>query len=193
MGPSTVTGTGLGAFTSDAISASPSTPIGGFAPAVAEMGFELDIGSGDVVRNMASCVRPSSDSGGRTPPRRKRGVARGLRKSAGGGGGSDSSVLLGSHERKVRWDRGSACADVVPGAGLGRGLGVATVLVPSPELDPVLALALSGTELQGNSERREGKNRRGGTLVVFGERCDGLVGAAGSSASGSTTLGGTMA
>lgn len=187
MGPITVTGTGLGAFPNNAISASPSTPIGGFALAeVVEMEFELDIGSGDVVRNMASCARPSSDSGGRTPPRRKRGVARGLRKSVGGGGGSDSSVLLGSHERKVRWDRGSACAGVMPGAGLDRVLGVATVPVPSPELEPVLALALSGTELQGNSGRREGKNRRGGTLVVFGERRDGLVGAAGSSTSGST-------
>jgi len=197
-GPSTVTGTGLGALPSDAISASPpSTPPGGFAPVgvVLERVFELDMGSGDVVRSMASCVRPSSDSGGRTPPRRKRGVARGLRKSAGGGGGSDSSALLGNHERNVRWDRASACAaDVVPGAGLGRVLGVATVPVPSPELEPVLAPALSGTGLQGNSGRRDGKNRRGGTLVVLGERRDELVvGAAASSASGSTTLGAAMA
>jgi hypothetical protein len=37
---------------------------------------------------------------------------------------------------------------------------------------------LSGTGLQGNSGRRDGKNRRGGTLVVFGARrgdVDGIV------------------
>ena len=96
-------------------------------------------------------------------------------------------MLLGNHERNVRWDRASACADVVPGAGLDRMLGVATVPVPSPELEPVLAVALSGTGLQGNSERRDGKNRRGGTFVVLGESRDELVvSAVGSSASGST-------
>ena len=101
-------------------------------------------------------------------------------------------MLLGNHESNVRWDRASACAaDAVPGTGLGRVLGVA---VPSPELEPVLlAPALSGTGLQGNSGRRDGKNRRGGTFVVLGEsRDEVVVGAVASSASGST-LGAAMA
>jgi hypothetical protein len=143
------------------------------------------------VRSMAMCGRASSDSGGRTPPRRKRGVVRGLRRSACGGGGRESSVLLGSQERKVRCGRPSAwaCVVTVPGAGLVRELGVATGPAPNPEFVPVLALALalSGTGLQGNSGRREGKNRRGGTFVVLGERRDEVVvGAVVSSASGST-------
>ncbi len=79
-----------------------------------------------------------------------------------------------------------------------RALGVtaAPVLVPIPEPVPVLTLLLSELGLHGNSGRRVGKNRRGGTHVVFGERRDDVVavvvgGAAGSSASGSgpgTTL-----
>jgi hypothetical protein len=98
-------------------------------------------------------------------------------------------VLLGNQERKVRWDRPSACVVAVPGAGLDRALGVATDPVPNPEPVPVLGLglALSGTGLQGNSGRRDGKNRRGGTFVVFGERRDEVVvGAVVSSGSGST-------
>jgi hypothetical protein len=70
------------------------------------------IGSGDVVRNIVTCSSggwASSDSCGRTPPRRKRDATRGLRKSAGGSGGSEVSALLGSHERNVRCDRASAC------------------------------------------------------------------------------------
>jgi len=141
------------------------------------------------------------DSGGRTPPRRKRGIVREPRRSAGGGGGSESSALLGSHERKVRGDRPSACVVVVvvvvvagvDGAGLDCALGVAAVPVPEPEPVPVLVLVLSG--LHGNSGRRVGKNRRGGTHVVFGERRDDIVAVvvvdAESSASGSgpgTTL-----
>jgi len=62
-------------------------------------------GSGDSVRRSATCGlgKGSSDSGGRTPPRRKRGVARGLlRKSVEGGGGSARRALLGSQERNVR-------------------------------------------------------------------------------------------
>jgi hypothetical protein len=122
-----------------------------------------------------TCGRPSSDSGGRTPPRRKRGVVRGLRRSAGVGG-SESRVLLGSHERYVRWSRVSVCVTVVAGgagAGLERALGVATtpvpVLAPEPVLRVVLGVGLSGMGLHGNSGRRGWKNRRGGTLVVFGE------------------------
>jgi hypothetical protein len=126
------------------------------------------------------------------------------RRSAGGGGGRESSALLGSHERNVRGDRPSAGVDVVvvvaavDGAGLDRTLGVtaAPVPVPIPEPVPVLTLLLSELGLHGNSGRRVGKNRRGGTHVVFGERRDDVVavvvvGAAGSSASGSgpgTTL-----
>jgi hypothetical protein len=120
------------------------------------------------------------------------------RRSAGGGGGSESSALLGSHERNVRGDRPSACVVVVvvvvavDGAGLDRELGVAVAPVPEPL--PILELVLSG--LHGNSGRRVGKNRRGGTHVVFGERRDDnvvvvVVDAAESSASGSgpgTTL-----
>jgi hypothetical protein len=50
----------------------------------------------------------------------------------------------------------------------------------------VLGVALSGAGLRGSSGRRDGKNRQGGTLVVFGERSDDVVtGAAESSASGS--------
>jgi hypothetical protein len=116
------------------------------------------------------------------------------RRSAGGGGGSESSALLGNHERNVRGDRPSACVVVVvaavDGAGLDRALGVAAGPVPVPVLEPVL----SG--LHGNSGRRVGKNRRGGTHVVFGERRDDNVAVvvvedAESSASGSgpgTTL-----
>jgi hypothetical protein len=102
----------------------------------------------------------------------------------------------------VRGDRPSACVVVVvvvvavDGAGLDRALGVAPAPVPEPipEPVPVLELVLSG--LHGNSGRRVGKNRRGGTHVVFGERRDDnvavvVVDAAESSASGSgpgTTL-----
>jgi hypothetical protein len=90
----------------------------------------------------------------------------------------------------VRWGRPSACVIAIPGAGLNRVFGVATGPVPNPELVPVLvALALSGTGLQGNSGRRDGKNRRGGTFVVFGERRDDVVvGADVSSPSGSTLV-----
>ena len=117
------------------------------------------------------------------------------RRSAGGGGGSESSALLGSQERNVRGDRPSACVVVVvvvavvavDGAGLDRALRV--VATPVPEPVPVL----SG--LHGSSGRRVGKNRRGGTHVVFGERRDDIVAVdvvdAESSASGSgpgTTL-----
>jgi hypothetical protein len=179
----------LGAFPSE--DTSPSTSIPTLAPSSTEgeTVFELVIGSGDVVRSIAMCGRARSDSGGRTPPRRNRGVVRGLRRSACGGGGRESSVLLGNQERKVRWDRPSACVVAVPGAGLDRALGVATGPVPNPEPVPVLGLglALSGTGLQGNSGRRDGKNRRGGTFVVFGERRDEVVvGAVVSSGSGST-------
>ena len=156
------------------------------------MGFGLASGSGDVVRSIVTCGRPRRDSGGRTPPRRRRGVVRGLRRSAGGGGGSESNALLGSHERNVRCNRVSAaCVGVivaVDGAGLDRVLGVGTGPVPIPKPVPVLALALalSGMGLHGSSGRRDGKNRRGGTLVVFGESGDhGNVCAAESSASGS--------
>ena len=168
-------GAGVGAASpSDGIP--PSTPTPGL-PAGSGKVIALPIGSGDCTM---TCGRPSSDSGGRTPPRRKRGVGRGLRRSAGGCGGSGSSVLLGSHERNVRWSRASAaCVAVVvvviaAGAGLERPLGVATTPVPVPEPVPVLVLvlvlvvALSGTGLHGSSGRRDGKNRRGGTLVVFG-------------------------
>ena len=73
-------------------------------------------GSGDSVRNNATCGRGTgnSDSGGRTPPRRRRGAARGLlRASVGGGGGSARSALLGSQDRNVRWSRGGSvcCCD----------------------------------------------------------------------------------
>ena len=112
---------------------------------------------------------PSRDSGGRTPPRRKCGIAREPRRSAGGGGGSESSALLGCHERNVGGGRPSVCVVVVvvvavDGAGLDRALGIAAVPVPVPIPEPVPVL--SG--LHGNSGRRVGKNRRGGTHVVFG-------------------------
>jgi len=100
------------------------------------------------------------------------------RRSAGGGGGSESSALLGSHERNVRGDRPSACVVVVvvvvaavDGVGLDRVLGVVAAPVLEPIPEPVLLL--SG--LHGNSGRRVGKNRRGGTHVVFGERRDDIV------------------
>ena len=189
-GASTVSGAILGALPSDNVPPSTSTPA--LALTNAETGVGMGSGSGEVVRSMAACDRPSSDSGGRTPPRRRRGVTRRLCRSAGGGGGRASSVLLGSHERNVRWDRVSGCVDADPGAGLDRALGVATVPVPIPELVlVVLVLALSGTGLHGSSGRRDGKNRRGGTLVVFGERRgDVVIDTAGSSGSGSTL--GTM-
>ena len=91
----------------------------------------------------------------------------------------------------MRGDRPSTCVVVVvivvavDGAGLERALRVvaAPVLEPIPELVPVL----SG--LHGSSGRRVGKNRRGGTHVVFGERRDDIVAVdvvdAESSASGS--------
>ena len=182
-------------FTDDT---SPSIPALGAAAVVPP--FEPGIGSGDSVRSILISW-PSRDSGGRTPPRRKRGIVREPRRSAGGGGGSESSALLGSHERNVRGDRPSACVVVVvvvvavaavDGAGLDRVLGVAAAPVPEPV--PVLEPVLSG--LHGNSGRRVGKNRRGGTHVVFGERRDDNVAVvvvedAESSASGSgpgTTL-----
>jgi hypothetical protein len=147
------------------------------------------IGSGDSVRSIAICW-PSRDSGGRTPPRRKRGIGRELRKSVGGGGGSESTALLGNHERNVRGDRVSACVVIVAvdGAGLDRALWVATdpvaVAVPTPDpVPPAPTAALSETGLHGNSGRRVGKNRRGGTHVVFGERRDDVVCVADSSVS----------
>ena len=51
--------------------------------------------------------------GGRTPPVRKRGIAREPRGSMSVSGGSESSALLGSHERNVRGDRPSAFVVVV--------------------------------------------------------------------------------
>ena len=156
-------------------STSPSIPA--LAPAAVVPPFELAIGSGDSVRSIAiSC--PSRDSGARTPPRRKRGVVREPRRSAGGGGGSESSALLGIHERNVRGDRPSACEVVVivvavDGVGLDRLLGV--VAAPAPETIPVPVLVLVLSGLQGNSGRRVGKNRRGGTHVVFGEKRDDIV------------------
>jgi hypothetical protein len=122
----------------------------------------LPIGSGDCT---VTWGRPSIDSGGRTPPRRKRGVMRGLRMSPGVGG-SESNALLGSQERNVRWSRVSACVAGDAGAGLER--------VPGDAADPALVLklvvlevALSGTRAHATSGRRDGKNRRGGTFVVF--------------------------
>lgn len=104
------------------------------------------------------------------------------RKSAGGGGGSESRALLGSHERNVRGDRPSVCVVVVvpvvaavDGAGLDRVLGVAAVPVPEPIPEPVPGLVPVLSGLHGNSGRRVGKNRRGGTQVVFGERRDDIV------------------
>jgi hypothetical protein len=96
----------------------------------------------------------------------------------GGGGGSERTALLGNQERKVRGDRVSVCVvmvDAVDGAGLDRALrvGAGPVPVPVPEIVPVTAL--SGLGLHGNSGRRVGKNRRGGTHVVFGERRDDVV------------------
>jgi hypothetical protein len=99
---------------------------------------------------------------------------RGLRESAGGSGGS---------ERNVPCDSASAC-----GAALERELWTAGVPVPVPNPEPasVLGLALSGAGLHGSSGRLDGKNRRGGTPVVFGERRDDVVtGAVEPSASGS--------
>lgn len=140
------------------------------------------------MRNSVTCGRGrgSSDSGGRTPPRRKRGIVRELlRASVGGGGGSERSALLGSQERKVRWSRGvsvcSAAAEAGAGAGTGtgagldRGLGIASAPVAVPVLAPaarsvpvpVLVFVLSGRELQGSSGRRDGKKRRGGMPIAF--------------------------
>jgi hypothetical protein len=184
---------------------SPSRPaLASAAPAVAAA-VPPAIGSGDSVRSIAICW-PSRDSGGRTPPRRKRGIGREPRRSVGGGGGSESSAVLGIHERNVRGDRVSACVVVVAvdGAGLDRALEVAAdpipipipVPVPVPVPEPVPAprprLALSEVGLHGNSGRRVGKNRRGGTHVVFGERREDVVGVVESSVSvsglGSTLL-----
>jgi hypothetical protein len=105
------------------------------------------------------------------------GATRGLRKSAGGGGGSERSALVGSHERNVRCDRASTCS-----AWLEREFSSAGVPVPIPEPASVLGVALSGAGLHGSSGRRDGKNRQGGTLVVFGESNDVVTGAAESSA-----------
>ena len=156
-------------------------------------------GSGDSVRNSPACGRGqgSNDSGGRTPPRRRRGVARGLlRTSVGGGGGSDKSALLGSQERNVRWSRGtSVCCCCCAGAGTGAGgtgldrvLSIAPApvsvldrvfgIAPTPVsvLDrvlgiaptPVSVLVLSGRGLQGRSGwRDDGKKRRGGMPIAF--------------------------
>ncbi|KAI0284414.1 hypothetical protein BC826DRAFT_158163 [Russula brevipes] len=135
-------------------------------------------------RDMRRRRSVQQDSGGRTPLRRKRGATRRLRESAGGGGWSER---LGSHERSVHCERASAC-----GAGLERELWPAGVSLLTPQLASVLRVALSGAGLHGSSGRRNGKNRLGGTLVVFGERRDDIVtGAAESSASGST-LGPTL-
>jgi len=76
----------------------------------------------------------------------------------------------------MRGGRPSVCVVVVvvvavDGAGLDRALGVAAVPVPEPIPEPVPVL--SG--LHGNSGRRVGKNRRGGTHVMFGERRDDIV------------------
>jgi hypothetical protein len=188
MGTGTTSGVKVEASPDNDDDCTPAAPTPAIAPAGAETATGVAaIGSGDVVRSIVTCGggggRASSDSGGRTPPRRKRGATRGLRKSAGGGGGSESSALLGSHERNVRCDRASTC-----GAGLERELWTAGVPIPVPIPEPasVLGVALSGAGLHGSSGRREGKNRRGGTLVVFGERRDDVVtGAAESSASGS--------
>ncbi|KAF8267405.1 hypothetical protein EI94DRAFT_1730455 [Lactarius quietus] len=157
--------------------------------------------SGDSVRSSATCGRGtgSRDSGGRTPPRRKRGAVRGLlRASVGGGGGSERSALLGSHERNVRWSRGaSVCccecaAEADAGTGKGAGLDEA-VPVPAPVamlgLESVLVLVLSGSGLQGSSGRREGKKRRGGMPIAFrGGNVDAVVCAAESSTSVSAVV-----
>lgn len=124
-GASTVLGDSVGVSPNDD-DASPSRPVPAPAPA-AEAVPPIEpapiIGSGDSVRSIAICW-PSRDSGGRTPPRRKRGIGRELRRSVGGGGGSESSALLGNHERNVRGDRVSACVVIVAvdGAGLDRAL-----------------------------------------------------------------------
>jgi hypothetical protein len=184
-GASTVLGDKVGVVPNDDDDTSPS--IAALAPTKAAV-VPPDIGSGDSVRSIVICW-PSRDSGGRTPPRRNRGSGRELRRSAGGGGGSESSALLGNHERNVRGDRVSACDVIVvavvavvavDGVGLDRELGVGAGPVPIPE--PVPA-AFSGMGLHGNSGRRVGKNRRGGTHVVFGERRDDVVAVAKSSAS----------
>jgi len=197
--------TGASAVLGDRVGASlndddtlPSRPaLSPAAPAVAAV--PPAIGSGDSVRSIAICW-PSRDSGGRTPPRRKRGIGRELRRSVGGGGGSESSAVLGIHERNVRGDRVSGCVVIVAveGAGLDRALEVAAdphpIPIPVPVPEPVLAprLALSEMGLHGNSGRRVGKNRRGGTHVVFGDRRDDVVGVVESSVSvsglGSTLL-----
>lgn len=139
-------------------------------------------GSGDSVRSSATCGRGTgnSDSGGRTPPRRRRGVARGLlRASVGGGGGSARSALLGSQERNVRWSRGASvcCCEYATEVGTGRGAGLDRVPAPvavlvlapvaRPGLESVLVLVLSWRGLQGSSGRREGKKRRGGMPIAF--------------------------
>jgi len=85
----------------------------------------------------------------------------------------------------VRCGRASTCVVAVGGVGLDRVLGDAVVPVPIPEPVVVLALPLSGRGLQGSSGRRDGKNRRGGTVVVFVEERGDVAGAAESSASSS--------
>lgn len=170
---------------------SPSIPALAPAKAAVVLPIEPPIGSGDSVRSIVMCC-PSKDSGGRTPPRRKRGIGRELRRSAGGGGGRESSALLGNHERNVRGDRVSVCVVIVvdvvavvavDGVGLDRELRVIPGPVPVPEPVPAPTPAFSGIGLHGNSGRRVGKNRRGGTHVVFGERRDDVVAVAESSAS----------
>ena len=198
-GASVVLGDRVGASLNDD-DTSPSRPaLAPAAPAVAAV--PPVIGSGDSVRNIAICW-PSRDSGGRTPPRRKRGIGRELRRSVGGGGGSESRAVLGIHERNVRGDRVSDCVVIVAvdGAGLDRALEVAADPIPTPipapapvpEPVPAPRVALSELGLHGNSGRRVGKNRRGGTHVVFGERRDEVVGVVESSVSvsglGSTPL-----
>ena len=198
--------TGASAFLGDRVGVStndddtsPSGPaLASAAPAVAAA-VPPTIGSGDSVRSIAICW-PSRDSGGRTPPRRKRGIGREPRRSVGGGGGSESSAVLGIQERNVRGDRVSGCVVIVAvdGAGLDRALEVAADPIPNPVPVPVPGpvpaprLPLSEVGLHGNSGRRVGKNRRGGTHVVFGERRDDVVGVVESSVSvsglGSTLL-----
>lgn len=87
----------------------------------------------------------------------------------------------------------SVAVVAVDGAGLDRALGVAAGPVPGPIPEPVplLTLALSETGLHGNSGRRVGKNRRGGTHVVFGERRDDVVVVGVTESSGSVSGPGT--
>lgn len=188
-GASADLGDKVGVLPNDDDDTSPSIPALAPAKAAVVPPIEPAMGSGDSVRSIAICW-PSRDSGGRTPPRRKRGIGRELRRSAGGGGGRESSALLGNHERNVRGDRVSVCVVIVvavvavvavDGVGLDRELRV--VPGPVPEPVPAPTLAFSGMGLHGNSGRRVGKKRRGGTHVVFGERRDDVVAVVESSAS----------